>query len=128
MLEDCKNYDKDVRETGARDLCNEILKRSEPFEESLEKRICTAFIVHLEDKSVDVKSNAVRCIQKTSAKIREANLIMIVKKLAEMVVQGGEQTLDIYALAVKGIIHEVEEQSAVRMIESIVPFITKGLT
>jgi len=62
MLEDCKNYDKDVRETGARDLCNEILKRSEPFEESLEKRICTAFIVHLEDKSVDVKSNAVRCI------------------------------------------------------------------
>jgi len=52
---------------------------------------------------------------------------MIVKKLAEMVVQGGEQTLDIYALAVKGIIHEIEEQSAARMIESIVPFITKGL-
>ena len=26
MLENCKNYDKDIRYTGANDLCNEIVK------------------------------------------------------------------------------------------------------
>jgi hypothetical protein len=61
-LENCKNFDKDVRYTGANDLCNEIVKSAEPLEESLEKRICTAFVSHLEDNSVEVKSNAVRCI------------------------------------------------------------------
>jgi cullin-associated NEDD8-dissociated protein 1 len=35
------------------------------------------FIAHLEDKSLENKSNAVKCIQRTAVKIREANLIMI---------------------------------------------------
>ena len=29
MLENCKNYDKDIRYTGANDLCNEIVKSQE---------------------------------------------------------------------------------------------------
>ena len=62
MLENCKHYDPDIRHTGALDLCGEIVKSSEPLEESLEKKICSAFISHLEDKSLEVKSNAVKCI------------------------------------------------------------------
>jgi hypothetical protein len=62
MLENCKHYDKDYRHTGAHDLCNEILNSNEPHEESLEKRICAAFIGHLTDDSIEVKSNAVKCI------------------------------------------------------------------
>lgn len=62
MLENCKNFDKDVRHTGALDLCNEIMKSQEQLEENLEKRICAAFIQHLTDDSIEVKSNAVKCI------------------------------------------------------------------
>lgn len=62
MLQNCENYDKDVRHTGALDLCNEINKSADQLEESLEKKICSAFIRHLEDDSMEVKSNAVKCI------------------------------------------------------------------
>jgi len=82
MLDNCKHFDKDIRHTGAHDLANEICKATEQFEESLEKRICTAFVSHLEDSSVDVKSNAVRCIQRISTKIRMQNLEMILKNLS----------------------------------------------
>jgi hypothetical protein len=109
MLENCKNYDKDIRYTGANDLCNEIVKSTEPLEESLEKRICSAFVQHLEDSSVEVKSNAVKCIQRVSPKIRESNLNMIVQKLADAIVSGNEETLDIFSLTVRGIINEAQE-------------------
>ena len=82
MLENCKDHDNDIKYTGAHDLCNVILTTTEPLEESLEKRICTAFVDHLGTPSVDVKSNAVRCIQRVAALIRESNLIMILQKLA----------------------------------------------
>jgi hypothetical protein len=49
MLENCKHYDPDIRHTGALDLCTEILKSQDQLEESLEKKICSAFIAHLED-------------------------------------------------------------------------------
>lgn len=61
-LENCKNFDKDVRHTGALDLCAEINKTTEQLDETLERRICSAFIEHLEDESIEVKSNAVKCI------------------------------------------------------------------
>ena len=62
MLENCKHYDKDYRHTGAHDLCIEIVNKNEPLEESLVKRICAAFIGHLTDQSIEVKSNSVKCI------------------------------------------------------------------
>jgi hypothetical protein len=62
MLENTKSYDSDIRQTGALDLCNEIIKSPEPLEESLEKKICVAFISLLSDQGLEVKSIAVRCI------------------------------------------------------------------
>jgi hypothetical protein len=51
---------------AATDLCAEILKSNQSIEEGLEKRICAAFIAHLNDTSLDVQGNAVKCIQKIS--------------------------------------------------------------
>ena len=62
MLENCKSYDPDIKYTGASDLKDVILKSTEQLEESLEKKICDAFISHLKDTSLEVKSNAVKCI------------------------------------------------------------------
>lgn len=58
---------------AALDLCNEMIKMSEQqkIEEAMERRICSAFIKHLSDTSLDVKSNAVRSIQKVVPIIRE---------------------------------------------------------
>lgn len=50
MLENCTNYDPDIRLTGALDLCSAIEKSQDQLEESNEKKICSAFINHLEDK------------------------------------------------------------------------------
>ncbi len=55
-LEECKHYDKDNRFMAATDLQSEILKQNAgvQLEEGMEKKICNAFIAHLNDKSLDV--------------------------------------------------------------------------
>ena len=49
---------------GAMDLCTELIRVAEvsKVEEAVEKRICSAFVKHLEDVSIDVRSNAVKSI------------------------------------------------------------------
>jgi len=49
---------------GALDLCNELVKmaESQKIEDSMEKRVIAAFVKHLNDSSIDVQSNAVKCI------------------------------------------------------------------
>ena len=112
---------------AATDLCAEITKSNVQLEEGLEKRICSAFISHLDDKSLDVQGNAVRCIQKISQRIREKNLIMIVDKMAERVVEGDKETRDIYSLAIRSIIGEINEEYAIAMIKAVYPRLIKGL-
>jgi len=45
-----------------------MIKMSEhqKIEEALERRICAAFMKHLDDVSLDVQSNAVKSIQRTA--------------------------------------------------------------
>ena len=52
------------RYMAAADLCSEIMKQGSgvQLEEGMEKKICSAFIAHLNDKSLDVQGNAVKCI------------------------------------------------------------------
>lgn len=127
MLDNCNNFDKDVRHTGALDLCNEICKSPDQLEETLEKRICQAYMKHLEDASTEVKSNAVKCIQRTSQKIREHNLIMIVNKLAAEIVAGKSDTLDIFSLTVRGVINESSEQTAPALIQNLSQPLLRGI-
>ena len=49
---------------AALDLCAEMIKMSETqkIEEALERRICSAFVKHLTDTSLDVQTNAVKSI------------------------------------------------------------------
>jgi len=127
MLENCKHYDPDNRYTGALDLCNEIIKSPDQLDEAMEKKICAAFISHLEDKSLEVKSNAVKCIQRTASKIREANLITIVQKLAQEIVDGDQKTLDIFSLTVRGIVNESSEDAATGIITNLMPHMQRGI-
>jgi len=49
---------------GAMDLCAEMIRLNETtkVEDSIERRICAAFVNHLDDTSLDVQSNAVKSI------------------------------------------------------------------
>ena len=64
LLKQCDDHDKDTRFMGAMDLCSELIRLNESskVEESIERRICSAFIKHLDDKSIDVQGNAVKSI------------------------------------------------------------------
>ena len=64
------------------------------------------YVKHLEDKSLEVRSNAVKCTQMISSKIRESNLLMILEKLMDEIMNGSVETTDINALTVRGIISE----------------------
>jgi len=68
---------------------------------------------------LEVKSNAVRCIQRTASRIREANLIMILQKLASEIVDGEETTLDIFSLTVRGLVNESSDESATGIITTL---------
>ena len=127
-LEECKHYDKDNRYMAASDLCTEVLKQATgaQLEEGMEKKICQAFMAHLSDKSVDVQSNAVKCIQKIAPRIREKHLIMIVELMSEIVVSGEKATRDIYSLAIRGITGEISEENAQTMIKTVYPKLVLG--
>lgn len=64
LLKQCEDFDKDTRFMGALDLCAEMIKMSETqkVEEAMERRICSAFVKHLNDSSLDVQTNAVKSI------------------------------------------------------------------
>jgi len=52
---------------------------------------------------------------------------MIVDKMAERVVEGEKETRDIYSLAIRSIISEINEDYAKPMINAVHPRLMKGL-
>lgn len=61
---------------------------------------------------MEVKSNAVKCIQRISPKIREVHLTMIVTKLITEIVGGKPDALDIFSLTVRGVVNDCGEPYA----------------
>ena len=114
------------------DLCHHMQSLHEQkknIEETQEKRICSAFIKHLKDQSLDVQSNAVKSIQQVASIIRENNLVMIVESLAQMVISSNDSkdVRDIYSLAIRSTIQELKETAATNMIRTVYPKLKIGL-
>lgn len=115
---------------AALDLCTEMTKMAETqrIEEGLEKRICSAFVDHLNDSSLDVQTNAVKSIQTVAPIIRESNLIMIAETLAKMVIDASKKEVrDIYSLAIQSTINELKDSSAHNMIKAVYSKLQQGL-
>ena len=53
---------------------------------------------------------------------------MIVEKLAERVTEGEKETRDIYSLAIRSIISEINEEYAITMIKSVQTRLLKGMS
>jgi hypothetical protein len=69
---------------------------------------------------LDVQTNAVRSIQKTAGILKENNLIDIVHKLTQMVIGAGSKDVrDVYSLAIRSTIQELNDQAAIRLIPPV---------
>ena len=66
---------------AAMDLVKILVEYSEKqfMDEQIEKKVCSAFLSHLNDKNLDVQTNAVKNIQKTASLLRDSNLVMLVE-------------------------------------------------
>jgi hypothetical protein len=57
---------------------------------------------------MDVKSNAVRCIQRISSCIREKSVILFAQELSKIIVAKNDKAVqDIYSLAIRSLISEI---------------------
>lgn len=52
---------------------------------------------------------------------------MILEKMAERVVEGEKETRDIYSMAIRSTINELNDESAIAMVRSLYPRLIKGL-
>ena len=76
---------------------------------------------------MEVKSNAVKCIQRISPKIREAHLTMIVNKLITEITTGQLEALDIFSLTVRGVVNDCSDSCAPNLIHTIYPQLLSGI-
>merc|ERR1719487_668474 len=107
LLEEMGNWDKDKRFMAASDLMQEITNSNQALEIHIQKRVCQAFLKQLEDQSVDVQGNAVKCLAKIVCKFQEAQIGEVVAKLSQLVLDGKPEVRDIYATCLKGLLTEL---------------------
>ena len=113
---------------AACDLCAELLKDNPKIEEgNLEKAICQGLLKQLDDASVDVQGNAVKCIAKIAPKIKEKHLGEVMKKLTSCVIKGTDDFRDIYSTCLKTLISEAEESLGKDVCNHLIPALKEGL-
>jgi hypothetical protein len=107
---------------------NAFLKREDPFEEAVERRIIEIWVTQLKDKNMEVKSNSVRCIKATSDRMREQNIMKVTDSLAGEIATGNaKDALDIYSLTLQNLVNAVKEQYGASMIRTLNNHLLKGL-
>ena len=53
-----------------------------------QKRVCQAFLKHLEDRSIDVQGNAVKCLAKIVCRFQGQQIGEVCAKLSQLVLEG----------------------------------------
>ena len=87
LLEEMENWDKDKRFMAASDLMHEITS-NQALDLHLQKRVCQAFLKQLEDQSIDVQGNAVKCLAKIVCKFQDQQIGEVLAKLSQLVLDG----------------------------------------
>lgn len=108
---------------AANDLCTELLKSHDEMDANMEKQICSIFLAQLDDTSIEVQGNAVRCIKRTVAKIQESQVNDVIQKLGECLVSGKVEFRDIYSTCLKGLISDVPDSYANTVTNTTLPIL-----
>ncbi|CAB9496167.1 Cullin-associated NEDD8-dissociated protein [Seminavis robusta] len=138
LLKKTEHYDKDERYMATSDLC-EVLKRHASrdtggsssvgsLDSSTERRICTAVLRLLHDKSNDVQAIAVKTLGVLLTTVGQEQVLEIADSLADQVLDASKSELrDVYAIGLRTLVktipqsmgHEVSKRLVGRLLEGI---------
>jgi len=128
LLEDMENWDKDKRFMAASDLTQEVTMSNQVLDVHLQKRVCQAFVKQLEDQSIDVQGNAVKCLAKIVCKFQEQQIGEVLAKLSQQVLDGKAEVRDIYATCLKGLLTELPATCSALACQNVLPKMLHGIT
>jgi cullin-associated NEDD8-dissociated protein 1 len=128
LLEEMENWDKDKRFMAASDLMQEITMANQALDLGIQKRVCQAFLKQLEDQSIDVQGNAVKCLAKIVCKFQEQQIGEVLAKLSSLVLDGKPEVRDIYATCLKGLLSELPATCSALACQSFLPKVLHGIT
>lgn len=127
LLQNMENWDKDKRFMAASDLTNEITQTTQALDLQLQKSVCQAFLKQLEDQSIDVQGNAVKCLAKIVCKFQEQQIGEVLAKLSQLVLDGKPEVRDIYATCLKGLLAELPPSSSALACQNVLPKMLNGI-
>jgi len=128
LLEEMENWDKDKRFMAASDLMQEVTLSNQVLDLHLQKRVCQAFLKQLEDQSIDVQGNAVKCLAKIVCKFQEQQIGEVLAKLSQLVLDGKPEVRDIYATCLKGLLTELPASCSTLACQNVLPKMLHGIT
>mmetsp|Transcript_77181 Transcript_77181/g.213364 ORF Transcript_77181/g.213364 Transcript_77181/m.213364 type:complete len:1277 (-) Transcript_77181:133-3963(-) len=128
LLDEMENWDKDKRFMAASDLMQEVTLSNQVLDLHLQKRICQAFLKQLEDQSIDVQGNAVKCLAKIVCKFQEQQIGEVLLKLSQLVLEGKPEVRDIYATCLKGLLGELPASCSTLACQNVLPKMLNGIT
>mmetsp|Transcript_8430 Transcript_8430/g.22915 ORF Transcript_8430/g.22915 Transcript_8430/m.22915 type:complete len:1277 (-) Transcript_8430:93-3923(-) len=128
LLEEMENWDKDKRFMAASDLMQEVTLSNQVLDLHLQKRVCQAFLKQLEDQSIDVQGNAVKCLAKIVCKFQEQQIGEVLAKLSQLVLEGKPEVRDIYATCLKGLLTELPSSCSTLACQNVLPKMLHGIT
>eukprot|EP00928_Gymnodinium_smaydae_P021607 TRINITY_DN18454_c0_g1_i2.p1 TRINITY_DN18454_c0_g1~~TRINITY_DN18454_c0_g1_i2.p1 ORF type:complete len:1278 (+),score=348.29 TRINITY_DN18454_c0_g1_i2:74-3907(+) len=127
LLEEMGNWDKDKRFMAASDLAREVMS-GQTLDAGSQKRICQAFLKQLEDQSVDVQGNAVKCLAKIVGRFQEQQIGEVMAKLSQLVLEGRPEVRDIYATCLKGLLTALPASCGALACQNVLPRMLHGIT
>jgi cullin-associated NEDD8-dissociated protein 1 len=134
LLKKTEHYDKDERYMATSDLC-EVLKRhasndsgATVLDAAAERRICTAVLRLLHDKSNDVQAIAVKTLGVLLTTVQEAQVLEIADSLADQVLDASKSELrDVYAIGLRTLVKTIPASMGDMTAQRLVPRLLDGI-
>jgi hypothetical protein len=128
LLEKTSHYDKDERYMATSDLCTALSGGTNlHIDEQMEKKICTAILKQLDDKSNDVQSMAVKCLGTLLKKVQHGQVREICMKLCTLILQGQSELRDIYSIGLKTLISDVPDTMGPLVVDCLTERLITGI-
>ncbi|GMI50489.1 hypothetical protein TeGR_g14885 [Tetraparma gracilis] len=129
LLEQMSNYDKDERYMACSDLHNQVVSSTTQFDASLERRICAAVLLRLDDANNDVQSIAVKTLGAILLKVRDNAVLTIADALTKSMFDDSKAALrDIYTIGLKKLLVTVPAKTGGPVAHSLVQRLLGGVS
>ena len=134
LLKKTEHYDKDERYMATSDLC-ELLKRQSATEtnrvtldNTTERRICTAVLRLLHDKSNDVQAIAVKTLGVLLTTVQQELVLEIADSLADQVLDASKSELrDVYAIGLRTLVKTIPQSMGDKTSNRLVGRLLEGI-